>query len=83
MWSAFRKQNVQCEKVYFSGKSGGGARPPLFLDQTEARKNVFRPPPALSQGLDDHAPAPPPFFLDQTPPPPSPRHLRVWIRYCI
>ena len=47
MWSAFRKQNVQCEKVYFSGKSGGGARPPLFLDQTEARKNVFRPPPAF------------------------------------
>ena len=60
MWSALRKQNVQCEKVYFSGKSRGGARPPpLFLDQTEARKNVFRPPPALSQGLD-HPPPPPP-----------------------
>ena len=71
MWSAFRKQNVQYEKVYFSGKSRGGARPPLFLDQTEARKNVFRPPPALSQGLDD------------PPPPPLPCHLKVWIRHCI
>ena len=36
-----------------------GQGPPLFLDQTEARKNVFRPPPALSQGLD-HPPPPPP-----------------------
>ena len=47
-----------------SGGSRGGARgvrPPLFLDQTEARraeKNVGdRPPPtSLSQGLDDRAP---------------------------
>ena len=62
MWSAFRKQNVQCEKVYFSGKSGGGARPPLFLDQTEARKNVFRPPP-------------PYLRVWMTPPPLSPEGL--------
>ena len=39
--------------------SRGGARPPLFLDQTEARRtknNFWRPlpppPPALSEGLD-------------------------------
>ena len=40
--------------VIVSGGSRGGARgarPPLFLDQTEARrteKNVFDPPPLIS-----------------------------------
>ena len=49
--------------VIVSGGSRGGARgarPPLFLDQTEARrteKNVFDPPP-LSHGLD----TPPPLI---------------------
>ena len=44
--------------VIVSGGSRGGARgarPPLFLDQTEARrteKNVFDPPPPLFEGLD-------------------------------
>ena len=57
--------------VIVSGGSRGGARgarPPLFLDQTEARrteKNFFEPPP-LSHGLD-------------TPPPPP--YLKVWIRH--
>ena len=57
--------------VIVSGGSRGGARgarPPLFLDQTEARrteKNFFEPPPPLSHGLD-------------TPPPP---YLKVWIRH--
>ena len=61
MWSAFRKQNAQSEKVYFSGKSRGGASPPLFLDQTEPRKIFFKPPP-LSQGLDDpSSPSPSPL----------------------
>ena len=57
--------------VIVSGGSRGGARgarPPLFLDQTEARrteKNVFAPPPPpLSHGLD-------------TPP----TYLKVWIRH--
>ena len=39
----------------------GHAPPPLFLDQTEARrarkKCVLRPPPSLSQGLDDRPPS--------------------------
>ena len=39
---------------------GGGAWPPLFLDQTEARRAekifFFRPGPPLSQGLDDRPP---------------------------
>ena len=47
----------------YSGGSRGGARggcPPLFFDQTEARRAekvlFLRPgPPALSQGLDDRA----------------------------
>ena len=49
--------------LYGSGRSRGGARggsgPPLFLDQTEARraeKNLFGDRPPLSQGLDDRAP---------------------------
>ena len=47
--------------VIVSGGSRGGARgarPPLFLDQTEARrteKNFFEPPP-LSHGLDTPPP---------------------------
>ena len=45
-----------------SREGARGVRPPLFSDQTEARraeKNVgYRPPPptSLSQGLDDRAP---------------------------
>ena len=56
-----------------------GARPPpLFLDQTEARraeKDFFldRPPPLLSQGLDDH-PAPLSEGLD--PPLTTPAYLQ-------
>ena len=41
------------------GEGPGGAWPPLFLDQNEAwkaGKNFLRPPPPLSQGLDDWAP---------------------------
>ena len=42
------------------GEGPGGPRPPLFLDQTEARraekKFFFRPGPPLSQGLDDRPP---------------------------
>ena len=44
--------------------------PPLFLDQTEARRaenNVFEPPP-LSQGLDDR---------------PSTPYLKVWISHWV
>ena len=59
---------------------GGAARPPLFLDQTEARraeKDFFgdRPPhpPPLSQGLDDH-PAPLSEGLD--PPLTTPAYLQ-------
>jgi len=52
-------------------REGPGARPLLFLGQTEARraKNFFflRPGPPLSQGLDD---------------PPPPPGLKVWIRHC-
>ena len=44
---------------------GEGPAPPLFLDQSEARraeKNFFKtshppPSPRLSQGLDDHTPS--------------------------
>ena len=35
---------------------GKAPLPPLFLDQTEAqreKKKILRPPPPLSQGLDD------------------------------
>ena len=53
--AAFRKVST--------GGSTGGARggppPPLFLDQTEARraqKNVLKTVPPLSQGLDDRPP---------------------------
>ena len=54
------------------GEGPGGAGPPLFFDQNETRraeKNFFgdRPPPALSQGLDDRS-RPPPY-------------LKVWIRH--
>ena len=50
---------------------GEESGPPLFLDQTEARraeKNFFetRPPHPLSQGLDGS----------------SPPYLKVWIRHC-
>ena len=45
------------------GRGPRGLGPPLYLDQTEARKaeKYFfgRPPPLLSQGLDDHPPTPP------------------------
>ena len=51
------------------GEEHGGAGPPLFLDQNEARraeKNFFEAcPHPLSQGLDDRA---------------SP-YVRVWIRH--
>ena len=49
----------------------GGVRPPLFLDQTEARraeKNLLDTAPPFSLGLDDQPPLP---------------YLRVWIRYCM
>ena len=37
-----------------------GPAPPLFLDQTEARRKLFPDhPPPLSKGLDDHPPPPP------------------------
>ena len=59
-----------------SGRSRGGTwgpdapPPPLFLDQTEARrdeKKILRDhPPFLSKGLDNRAPP----------------YLRVWIRHC-
>ena len=53
---------------------GRGLGPPLYLDQIEARKaeKYFfgRPPPLLSQGLDDHTP------------PPHPSYLKVCIRHC-
>ena len=68
-----KKSPLQCyvfirRPFLISGGSRGGARPPLFLDQTEARraeKNCFwdrsphylrvwltAPPPPLSEGLD-------------------------------
>ena len=52
----------------------GGLRPPLFLDQTEARR-------AEKNFLDT---VPPPFSLglDDQPPPPLP-YLKVWIRHCM
>ena len=63
--------------VEFSGGSRGRARgsppaPPLFLDQTEARRAekiflVTAPLPHLSQGLDD--PPPPPFLSEGFNPP--------------
>ena len=56
---------------------GGGSRegaqgaqpPPLFLDQTEARRaeKFFDAAPSLSHGLDDRPPHP---------------YLKVWIRHC-
>ena len=53
------------------GEGPGGPDPPLFLDQTEARrveKYIFlKTALALSQGLDDR----------------GPRYLKVWIRHCI
>ena len=53
------------------GEVPGELGPPLFLDQTQARraeKNLFedRPPP-LFQGLDDRAPP----------------YLKVWIHHCM
>ena len=53
---------------------GEGARPPLFLDQTEAwrAENIFlETAPLSSKGLED----PPP-------PPPPPSYLKVWIWRC-
>ena len=65
---------------YSSGGSRRGARggrgraPPLFLDQTEARRTEkffweTAPPPPLSKALYDRSPPPP--------------YLKVWIRHCI
>ena len=57
--------------LYGSGGSRRGAqggRPPLFLDQNEARrapKNLFGDRPPLSQGLDDR---PPPLSEGLDPP---------------
>ena len=71
-----------CQEDYSGGSRGGAGSPPppspptttLFSDQTVARrveKNLFwRPPPAISKGLDDRA----------TPPPP---YLKVWILHWI
>ena len=75
-----------------SGRSRGGARsPPLFLDQTEGRRaeKIFfcdRPPPPLSQGLDDR-PSTPYLGVWMTAPPlsqglddrPSTPYLGVWM----
>ena len=58
---------------------GPGGPPPLYLDQTKARraeKNFFflRPPPLpQGEGLDDTPPSPLPL----------PPNLKVWIRHCI
>ena len=58
--------------VIVSGGSRGGARgarPPLFLDQTEARrteKNFFEPPPPLISWSG--YPSPPPLFEGLDPP---------------
>ena len=59
--------------LYGSGGSRGGAQgargPPLFLDQTEARrpKKIFlENTPPLSQGLDDR---PPPSLAEGLDPP--------------
>ena len=44
------------------GPGGPNPPPPLFLDQTEARraeKNFLETPHPLSKGLDDQAPPPP------------------------
>ena len=53
------------------GEEHGGAGPPLFLDQNEARraeKNFFEAcPHPLSPGLDDR------------PTPPPPPYVKVWI----
>ena len=57
---------ILCTCNVHSGKSWGGARLlPLFLDQTEAQKAKRKffetsPPPALSEGLDEHSLPPPP-----------------------
>ena len=57
--------------VIVSGGSRGGARgarPPLFLDQTEARrteKKFFEPPPHISWS---GYPPPPPLFEGLDPP---------------
>ena len=63
--------------VIVSGGSRGGARgarPPLFLDQTEARrteKNVFYPPPPLISWSG----YPPPHLFEGLDPPLVIRHL--------
>ena len=53
------------------GEVPGGPGPPLFLDQTEARraKKIFLedPPPPPSQSLDDRVLP----------------YLKVWIRHCM
>ena len=61
---------------------GKAPLPPLFLDQTEARKAVkifvwdwASPLIWGSGGLDDPAPF-------GSPPPPPPHYLKVWIRHC-
>ena len=50
-------------RIQGRGPEGG---PPLFLDQTEARraesKLFWRPGPPLSQGVDDHPPHPLPLM---------------------
>ena len=42
------------------GRGPGGSAPPLFLDQTEARRaeKFFDATPSLSHGLDDRPPTP-------------------------
>ena len=72
-----------------SGRSRGGARSPLFLDQTEdrrAEKIFFCDRPPLSQGLDDR-PSTPYLGVWMTAPPlsrglddrPSTPYLGVWM----
>ena len=54
-----------------SGCPRDGAWFPLFLDQTEARREdnfFFKTGPFFSQGLDD--------------PHPHPAYLKAWIRHC-
>ena len=50
MGSAFRKQNIQSEKVYFSGKSRGGARPPYFETKVRPEKTFLDLPSPLISG---------------------------------
>ena len=61
LWVVSNK--IHCTQVVDPGEGPGGPRPPLFLDQNEARraeKKLFWGwAPTLSQGMDDCPPPPP------------------------